>query len=58
MVSAHNTKAVHIRLYMTVQSACIPLTVLVEVVPVHAMKAYVDSRGKAPLILNFSTRLR
>jgi len=55
MVSAHNTKTVHIRLHMFVHSACIPLTALGEVVPVHAMKAYVNSRGMAPLILNLST---
>jgi hypothetical protein len=57
-VSAHNTKIVHIRLYMSVHSACIPLTVLGEVVPVYALKAYVNSRGINPLILNLSTRWR
>ena len=56
MDSAHNTKTVHIRLQMPVHSSCIPLTVLGKVVPVHAMKAYVDSRGISPLILNLSTR--
>jgi len=54
MVSAHNTKTVH----MSVHSVCIPLTALGEYVPVHAMKAYVNSKSIAPLILNLSTRWR
>ena len=40
------------------EAASVACTGKCKVVPVHAVKAYRDSRGKAPLILNFGTRWR
>lgn len=40
MVSTHNTKNVHIRFHVSVHSACIPLTVLGEVIPVCVLLAF------------------